>query len=310
MKNILFIFITISILLSSLSANEIYAKLGTVKEYSKLHKVKAKLNNLGYKIFITKGKNLYMVYSGPFANKKEAYTALNLIKQRVASSAILVVFPKKKVLIPKQKKAITDEVIKKDKQIPKPKTKEPKQKEVVKSKANNNNFFIGIVVGSSTLNIEEKTTGDYFPLDVELENNGLSYGLELGYNINKNIFMTLNYQNAILENINFDNVFTTLNYKFEDIYTIYPYVGVVAGISIMQWDNYPIDSKETIGSAYSGLGGVQMGVSIPIIYDFEIYLLYKYLIMQHKTNISTSTATKELKYNSEQNFNVGIKFSF
>jgi hypothetical protein len=171
-------------------------------------------------------------------------------------------------------------------------------------------FFVGLNIGISKQTIKQSNISGNLILGRELEDSGFLYGLEGGYNFNRNFFITLNYQHTDSKDTVFDTLFTSLNYKFDKVLFFYPYIGALGGYSRMTWENYPIVSMHSDNEAKSFVGGAQVGSEIPIAGDVSIYLLYRYWLMTFKTNVSQDANSKEIKHENEQNINLGVKYSF
>jgi len=261
----------------SLSAKDIYVNVAFVDKQKYLINIYHSLNSLGYTMYTMKYKDLDRVYTGPFKDEAQANEALKIIKKDISKHAFVFI--------------LADE---------KEEVKPPKH----------NSFFIGLTAGGTKLNFDEKDINGNLILDVKLKDIGTSYGVESGYNFNKNIFTTINYQRTELENIYFDSAFMTLNYRFDEIYYFSPYIGILGGFNLMSWKNTPIDSINKNSSSSSYIGGLQIGSEIPISDKVKLYILYRYWMMEHINKIITSSAKKEIIYNSEQNIHLGIKYSF
>ncbi len=166
-------------------------------------------------------------------------------------------------------------------------------------------FYIALAVGQSTVDIEQ--SGSISTI-FELEDSGINYGAEVGYYFNNNIFISINYQITDLENITLSSAFTTLNYQLDEIYSISPYIGAIAGYSTRAWE----DSQIKIDDVSSFLGGLQVGSDISLYGDLSLYFYYRYLIMDTTTTIydTSSGDSKKIEFSGEQNLNVGIKYNF
>ncbi|MEA3370146.1 MAG: SPOR domain-containing protein [Campylobacterota bacterium] len=171
-------------------------------------------------------------------------------------------------------------------------------------------LYIGLSAGSSVVNIEQNNIDGTIPLLFEIKDSGINYGVEIGYYFNDNIFLSLNYQLADFEGVSIDSAFATLNYQLDEFYSISPFVGIVAGNSIRSWDKNPVPSESEIGSVSSFLVGAQIGSDISLSYNFSLYFYYRYLMMDTTTNISTIDEKASIKYENEQNLNLGLKYNF
>lgn len=337
MKKILALLFLTLIVYVPLNAKDLYIKVMSVSRTDNLSNVKYKLYELGYSMQLTKHDTWYRIYTGPFKNKNEAAKALYKIKKHVSKDAFATYIsisddkitlnkvntlpqvkvkktPAQKNVVAYPKKAQTKatqpaRAVRKNKSA-KQQTKNTKRYYKTSSLKRNNKLFIGLTVGASKVDVKEKNINGDLPLGIILEDSGINYGIEAGYYFNKNIFMTLNYQQLNLDNLYFNNGFATINYQFNEMYSISPYIGIVGGMSRMTWEKHPLDSTSVNDTSNSYLGGVQVGAQVPIYTNISMYMFYRYLMMDYVSTVSTDTAEKNIEHNNEQNLNLGIKFSF
>jgi opacity protein-like surface antigen len=276
------------------------------------------------------------VYVGPFANRSSAKKRLAEVKKNIAIDAFITkvdsnllhsnnkkdiveqVTPKKEIpIVVAPKKEAPKEVTPK-KETPKevtPKKEAPKEvtpkketpKEVTLNSATPTNYFVGISGGMGSVGIEQE--GD-MQLDINLDDSAIDYGVEIGYNLNEDFFITANYQYTSLEDFYLHNLYASLDYKLGTIIGFTPYIGIIGGFNMMQWENYPISSIDSIDPTYSFVAGAQIGGDIDINDNFALYLFYKYWMMDYQISIASSSASKEIKFTSEQNINFGLKYKF
>lgn len=171
-------------------------------------------------------------------------------------------------------------------------------------------YFIGVTIGLSKLNIEENDLIGNLTLDSDPDDSGMIYGIDVGYHFNKSIFMTLDYQYTVLDDVDFNEIFTTVNYKFNETFSMDPYVGAIVGYSKMAWSQNPLNSSNNNNESSSYSGGIQIGADKYVMDQMALYLSYQYLIMNHTTNIKTFLEEKELEHTSKQTLNIGIKYYF
>ena len=171
-------------------------------------------------------------------------------------------------------------------------------------------FYIGLAAGLTIVDIEKNDITGNLPLNFELEDSGINYSAEIGYYFNNNIFISLNYQQTDLEDVSLSSAFTTLNYQFDSIYSISPYIGAIAGYGMRTWENSPIDDAIGDATVSSFLGGLQIGSDITLYSGLSLYFYYRYLMMDTTTNITVGSEESSIEYGAEQNLNMGIKYHF
>lgn len=343
LKKILLLSFLLSITLMPLSAKGLYIKVMSVSHTDSLFSVQYDLNRLGYKMFLTEYKEWNRVYTGPFKNINEANRALVKVKKYVSKGAYITdltitnnkitSMQTQQVKVPSVNRELRKEEIKAQ-PINKSRLNtiatisiEVSVQQVEKSNSNtvslnsediyisteskkDNSFFIGLTAGFSKIRVNQNNISGNLPLNFVLQNYGINYGVEAGYYINNNIFMTLNYQKTDLKNVSFDNAFGTLDYKFDKICSISPYIGLLGGYGMMTWQNSPIDSVTTTDSSSNFIGGLQVGSDIPISNEISMYIFYRYIMLDYVTNLKTDTAEKKVEYSRDHNFNIGIKYNF
>ncbi len=234
-------------------------------------------------------------------------------KQKTTPPSVEKITPKK--IVPIQKKPTLSSAQKQD-VAPKVKIQEKKnivpvqQSTKSRKEAEEKGFYIGLEAGYSIVGITRNDTNGGVPLNFGLKDSGISYGAEMGYYFNNNVFISINYQKTDLKDVTSNNMFTTLNYQLDEINSLYPYIGVIAGYNTITWETSPIDYATGNSSASSLLGGLQIGSDISFYDGVSFSIFYRYLMISNTTNIEVGAGKSSIEYTSEQNLNVGIKYNF
>lgn len=343
MKKALLTLIISSLFITSLYADS-YIKVAAFSKTENFYGSVESIEALGYDAAYIEKQGIIRVFAGPFKSSSELNSALSVIREKIAADAYpvevsnVITIKKAKTAsktpqeVEEVKVEDAQEVVRKsltqdseepvmseeaDKEMPvDTKTAEDVEVEDELTMQNENmqntdkKYFVGISVGLSSLGLEEDTVNGSLPLGINLKKSGASYGAEGGYNINDNLFATLNYQYSSLTNIGFHDIFTSLNYKFDTKKGFSPYVGALLDYNIKEWKNHPFDTLSVSDKANQVAGGFQVGSNYSIAEDISVFALYRYIHLNYTTTITDSTNTKEIKYNHEQNFNIGLKYSF
>lgn len=345
MKKALIILIFSSFFITSLYAGT-YIKVAAFSKTENFYGSVESIEALGYDAAYIERHGIIRVFAGPFSNSSELNSALITIRKKIAADAYPVevsnvitinkakTAPKTTQDVEEVKVEDTQVIVHKsltenseepmmseeaDKEMPKTtETVEKEEEPVIKSMETKNSemqhsekkYFAGVSVGVSRLGVEENTITGSLPLNVNLAKTGASYGVEGGYNINDNLFTTLNYQYTDLTNIGFHDLFASLNYRFDAKNDFSPYVGALIDYNIKKWKNKPLDTLNSSDKANQVAGGFQIGSDYSIADDISVFALYRYIHLNYTTTITDTTNTKEIKYNHEQNFNIGLKYSF
>lgn len=183
-------------------------------------------------------------------------------------------------------------------------------REDVEIEAISRDYFIGLSAGLSMFSIDENLISGSLTLDRDPKDSAATYGLEFGYYFDKNIFVTINYEKAQLENIHFDTLYASINYQFTNYSAISPYLGIILGYNMMHWDEFPIDASVSDSISISEAWGFQVGDDIVLKDDLKFFIGYKYLWLDNKTVIVISPNKEEITHKHEQSINVGFKFTF
>lgn len=348
MKKILFLFIYLSFLTSLYAGS--YIKVAAFSKTDNFYGMVDTLEALGMNVAYTKQNGIMRVYAGPFNDAGELSRALMNIKQNVASDAYPkeisnVISIRRAKSIPSAKSvenkpqeaenvaagdikevehqsvvedssaSMEEEMVMKDEDAKKEEM--PEQTKVTESKneqttekSKTKKYFVGLSAGTSTVGISENTLAGTLPLDISLQKGGGTFGGEAGYNLDESFFTTLNYQQTNLTNIRFHDIFTSLNYKFYDENGFSPYVGALVDLNIKRWKHRPLSTLDTTDKDHQLAVGFQMGGDYYLGNDISVFALYRYIHLNYKTTITDSTNTKEIQHNNEQNFNIGLKYSF
>jgi len=271
--------------LVSLQAESYYINVMTSKHKQQLSAISYQLELLGYKRYISQNSYAYILYAGPFSSLEYAQNARANMSKNINIRNTKIVQMKS-----------NDEKI--DTQVLKQQTDKT------------THFFLGLNAGVMKVNNTQDDISGSIALDSDIAENGLSVGAELGYYLNENIFMSVNYSFFSLNTFSVNNIFMTLNYEFlkEEVFS--PYIGVLGGYSMLHWSEYPIASIDKDDSSTSFMSGIQMGVNIAILEDLELYGLYQLQLMDHKTNLENSQGEMQIQQNFAHNLAAGFKYKF
>lgn len=275
--------IILALVFASLQAESYYVNVMTSKHKQQLSPISYQLELLGYKRYISHNSQFYILYVGPFLSLENAQNAQANLYTNISLKNTKIV----------QMKSDEKEV---NSYLP------------ISNKITN--YFIGVSAGLVNVNSTQDNSNANIALDTKITENGLSVGSELGYYLDENIFMTLNYNFLRLETLNVNNIFMTLNYEFLKEETFSPYVGILGGYSLLNWSEYPIAAIGKDDSSSSFVGGMQMGINIAVIKSIDIYALYQFWLMDHETNLENSQGKMLIKQNFVNNLSAGIKYKF
>jgi len=169
---------------------------------------------------------------------------------------------------------------------------------------NRQNLFASVSAGYNSLNGDEVTS-------INLDSSGYNYTIELGYEISADTEITLNYQKIVNDNLSLDNYYIASNYKFLNVTSLTPYLGVTLGYSELTWDKNPINTNKIDSLSSSYIGGINIGTIYKINSSISLTMSYQLQYMNnHETSIKTSTLTGKLTHDMLNSFNIGVRYFF
>ncbi|MEA2111707.1 MAG: outer membrane beta-barrel protein [Campylobacterota bacterium] len=279
------------LLVSVLNADPYYVKVMTSAVQKQLHSVSYQLDRLGYKKYLRKKSNGYELSVGPFKSTAQANSALLDIQRKIGITSMSII--KKNSVQRKTTHKIS-----------------AKNRVVQTQPLKYSSYFIGVNIGASSVNNEQDIIAGSIDLDDALADSGMNFGAEFGYYINKNIFMTLNYQLVSLDDIDLNNAYVTLNYEFLRDEVFSPYLGIIGGYSLLDWNTHPIESIENDETSSSLMTGVQVGTTVMLAKNVNLFASYQFWIMDHKTKLENSQGHMQISHNFVNNIAVGVRYRF
>lgn len=269
MKLIISIFLILfstSIVLANESSK--YILITKTSKKSNLKYIKSKLDSINVKMFIKKHNGKYIIYSQKYNNDLSINNALNNLRKYFHSANIIEANSNKKNIPSKIQKN------------------------------SNKTIFINLAYGFSNI---DGSTDDIN--NSKLSNSGSSYMLEGGYIFNKNIFTSLAYLHISTNDIEIDNIYTSVNYKIKLTKNLKLFGGLLGGYSTLKLTSF----KNSVASS-AMLVGTQLGSSYKIYDNTSIYTGYQLIVLNHTINYEEKDS--KLEFNMIHNIQLGFNFSF
>ncbi|QSZ40609.1 hypothetical protein GJV85_00235 [Sulfurimonas aquatica] len=295
-------FVVFILFLSLLFSADNYILVTKATKKAHLNSIYSKLKRVGEKMLYIKNSRSYIIYTGPYGNALSSKKALSRIRYY---------FPHAKISMRKQEQK--SDVL--QQKVKNKKTDSENSSQLFYTNNHKSGSFIkfgtGFSSAVSTHSIESGTVKINEP-----NSNGISYTLGAGYNFKNGFFISTNYMHLNTDDIAFDNIYASLNYKFENIKKFTPYFGLMSGYSRLGWSVGPIDSVDPVSNNNSDslFFGTLAGVLYESTENFSYFINYDCLFMQHTTNIDNSTATSinisSLKHNTLHSLKLGIQYNF
>lgn len=175
-----------------------------------------------------------------------------------------------------------------------------------------NDYFIYVGGGLSDLKVNKKTDNCLCSKPGALDSEGELVEIGVGYRYSENIFVTLAAQRTMLDIVDIDNVYASLNYQFDTVAN--PYIGVLAGYSRLKWNEYPaihnasfVDDLESTGLMY----GVQLGIEPQLTENWSLFAKYQFIKYEHLMKIRpNSSSGEEIEHEHGQNVLTGVRYGF
>ena len=278
-----------------LMAEDIYVKVIQLKSKKHFSYVYSVLNRAKMNMMVKKTRqnrqDIFTIYSGPYKSKESQANAITHTKKYFAN-AKLVRF--------KPKKLNSDDA---DAQNASGKLRNYKH---------TSGFFIGAGAGftaaPSTHIIETGAVSINEPKD-----KGINTKVAAGYSFKNGAVGSVNYARLDTNDLVFNNLYLSLNYRFEDIGELVPYFGASVGISSLKWNTSPIDDPNagSNNDSDSILYGTQAGLIYEGFYPLSFNLEYNCMMMEHTTNITQdSSNSSKLEHNAIHSVQFFIHYNF
>lgn len=288
-KAILFLILPTAVLYASYN----YVIVTKAKNKRQLSSIKHKLDRLGLNTLYKKQRNNYIVYSGPYRRE-----SLSKVLSRVDNY-----FPYARVstikVNRKTRKKISNQHV--------------QNSNIVKNV--DNGFLLGLSTGYSYAPTTHSIKSGTVIID-EPKNSGLSYILNGGYHFKNDFTLSLNYMYFDASDIEFSNIYASVDYRLKSYDNITPYFGLLSGYSNLVWNKNPVTTVNTVSQNKSDsyFLGTQAGVMYNLSKPVSYFIKYQCIFMEHTTNIDTSTATttnlSKLQHTTLHSLNLGIQYNF
>jgi len=151
------------------------------------------------------------------------------------------------------------------------------------------------------------------PLDLDLDDNGDTYGFGVGYEITDHWIMQLNYTYSDAEQVTVEQVILSLNYKFPFLFKgMHGFIGVLGGEGRLEWEHEPDFSDNLVDDTEGkqSVLGAQVGLSYDISESWSSSLTYQYLDQEFKTHFLTDSGRLNFFHDSFQYLLFGVSYHF
>ncbi len=170
-------------------------------------------------------------------------------------------------------------------------------------------IFGSLYAGGSEFDVDFDFAGE---LDFDPEEDGDTYGLGMGYEINEHWFIQLDYTHTDADDVDIDQVFVSLNFQYPlFIDRMNGMIGLVAGEGSLDWNSQP-DFADAIFDELDddeSLYGIQVGLNYEIARHWSISLTYQYFDQEFNTNVETPDEGRiEFEHSEHQYLLFGLRY--
>ena len=273
-KNYWFLFMLLGIFSTNLMAFSGYVNVTNVKTKKELSYPYNRLKSMGYKMFYEKKSFGYAVYVGPFKSQKSLQHNYGRIKNSFTYA-----------------KMIPDESTSK------------------KYSDSSAGLLFGLGLGYAS----SPATTDGTVTFNEQKSSGLNYLLYTGYNFENYFTLLFNYMNLTTSDLEFSNIYTSLNYRITAFESFVPYIGLSVGYSSLKWNTNPIEQSTPSSDNDSAniMYGAQLGFNYMLSKSFSIKVESSYLLLNHATTITQDTEnTLKLEHKNMISILTALQYNF
>jgi opacity protein-like surface antigen len=130
------------------------------------------------------------------------------------------------------------------------------------------------------------------PIDLDLDDDGNTFGLGVGYEVTDNWIVQLDYTYTDADQVTIGQFLLSLNYKYPLPFFkgMYGVAGVIVGEGKLEWDDSPdVANKvfDDLDADQSALG-LQLGLEYDLTSSWSTSLKYQYLDQEFKTHLQTA----------------------
>ena len=176
-----------------------------------------------------------------------------------------------------------------------------------KESSSSKNIYLGVSSGFNTLKSDNSNTLTLNTID----SSGYNFILELGYMINDNLNISINYQRVLNDSVSMNNYYMATEYSLNQYNNLTPYIGASLGTSELSWEEQPIDTMKNDLKSSSYILGATLGTLYKINNEFSLNLNYQlHSLTKHKTKIETISQKGEIEHKLSHSVNIGIRYFF
>lgn len=171
-------------------------------------------------------------------------------------------------------------------------------------------FYAGVAFGQASFDTSLDTQSGSVDLLFEPDDDGDVYGLELGYQFDPDWFVGIEYSRIDADEVEIDNVYASLNYRWPLGSAGAVYVGALAGASTLDWQDAPIDTVNRERENEEPLIGAQAGFSYDLGKRWRVAARYQFLYIEHDTLLEPSSGRAKFNHEEFHQVTLAIQLRF
>lgn len=274
---------------TALLSDELYINVTNVKNKQQLQYPYKILKSMDFKMSYEQKDYGYAIYVGPYSSKKSLNEAYMQIKNDFKNARIIVHKSKTDILNLESENLKTNKISK-----------------------NHTGYILGFGLGYANAPSTHTVINGTVNID-EPDSSGNNYIIYGGYNFSNNLSLLLNYMYLYADDLEFNNYYSSINYRFSKVVDIVPYFGVSIGYSSLTWNKSPIlNASSTSGNNSSDIMyGTQVGFNYKLFNHISLKIDYNCLFLKHSTNITIDISNNsKLKHDTLHSLIASLEYNF
>ncbi len=139
---------------------------------------------------------------------------------------------------------------------------------------------------------------------------GTALGVSFGCMVAERWLLTGEYQYGDLDEIRLDNWLASISYTWNLGEDKLVYAGAVAGWSVLEWDEDPVNTLEQDRESEQAAWGAQAGFLLPLGDRWRLNFRYLFLSADHKTRLEPLSGRATYEHEYQQFLSLGVEWQF
>lgn len=175
-----------------------------------------------------------------------------------------------------------------------------------------NKYFVGASIYLDSIDVnKEVVSGTNLNLPSN-DDSTISFNIHVGAKkLYNNFQAVINYDYIPLDDVKLQNYYLSINYQWDDIH-LNPYLGVLTGMSKLQWKIDPLTNYTTKDntSVASGFVGLQGGIEYYLKDNYSIISQAIYQEYFHTTEVIQTSNQTNIHHDRRFGVGIGLRYGF